>query len=577
MDDYELAEYNRLVNEYNRLVEENENLLQEIRYAETNVAILAKNMLTVSANVIPNVKYVSQKITDADADIGTLLSALESVSEQYFRFKELSTASKNLTKYNDEYYTKFQFFNELRRISLGYIIGLDSYIISNESLRKKVEKCYLANTEYWLAYAIMAVMLWASDEKEAANRALKKALMMDSRKSAVFFMLVNLRFGRKGPAGNWYVYYLDRVDVNDLGEDWQKLLQAYLSGALGDDPRLEKTAQEYYKKMFEQTQAISANYPRQVQDRAEQFIASFPQYTSVGFPSLELYCGDHKDIRMTLSNFEKMGAVAKYYDDIINMKGDEAENTNERIENVLYDLINAYDVKEGALIKEIRFNEAVIAAKGDVSAASIRHNEQYKNYNKKLNAGEMLTKWAFSEDYVETDVTVKRFAISQLSDNIIEGFKTYFEKLKASVKSTFDVTIEGCNVKCDIDRYEDAENQVAEYFRKNKFSFALKDKFFLVSIFICFASLLLLAAGGLLFGTTASPVLLTLGVVIGILGGFLVWRRYVDIGKALAETTRLALVKLRNVYDELGVWRNAINSEMTKEQDLYNSVLRFKE
>ena len=257
MTEEEAREYNRLVNEYNRLVAENNRMIEEINYAQESMVVLANNMATVSANVVPNVKYVSEQVNVADTDVSTLMRALEDLTRQYFIFKELSTASKNLTQYNDEYFTKFQFFNELRRITLGYVIGLDSYIISNESLRKKVEKCYLANTDYWLAYAIMSVMLWASNEKSAAYRALHKALKMDSKKSSVFYMLVNLRFGRIDPAAKWYLYYLDRTDVNDLGDEWQKLLQAYLSGALGADPKLEKAAEEYYQKIFEQTQALN--------------------------------------------------------------------------------------------------------------------------------------------------------------------------------------------------------------------------------------------------------------------------------------------------------------------------------
>ena len=271
MTEEEAREYNRLVNEYNRLVAENNRMIEEINYAQESMVVLANNMATVSANVVPNVKYVSEQVNVADTDVSTLMRALEDLTRQYFIFKELSTASKNLTQYNDEYFTKFQFFNELRRITLGYVIGLDSYIISNESLRKKVEKCYLANTDYWLAYAIMSVMLWASNEKSAAYRALHKALKMDSKKSSVFYMLVNLRFGRIDPAAKWYLYYLDRTDVNDLGDEWQKLLQAYLSGALGADPKLEKAAEEYYQKIFEQTQALNAGYDLRVQARSEEF------------------------------------------------------------------------------------------------------------------------------------------------------------------------------------------------------------------------------------------------------------------------------------------------------------------
>ena len=577
MTDEEYREYQRLVYEYNRLVEENNQMIEEINYAQDCMVVLANNMATVSANVVPNVKYVSQQVNVADTDVSTLMKALEELTNQYFVFKELSTASKNLTQYNDEYFTKFQFFNQLRRITLGYVIGLDSYIISNESLRKKVEKCYLSNTDYWLSYAIMSVMLWASNERSAADRALHKALKMDSKKSAVFYMLVNLRFGRIDPASKWYLYYLDRTDVNDLGDEWQKLLQAYLSGALGADPKLENAAEEYYQRIFEQTQALNAGYELRVQARSQEFISNFLHVTETEFPALKMCCSDYPKMKAVLSDFEKFSAVAKYYDDVNNMEEDRAANTNERIENVLYDLINSYDEKEYEVVKKIKYNEAVIAAKGNLSAAQKRYNELYGQVGTKLNAGEMLLKWAFSEDYVETDVTVKKFSISQLSDNIVHGFKSYAAKIKNSVLDSFSVNIDGCDMVCTQNNYDDCVNKVNSFFLKNRFSYALKDKQFGIFLFICAASLILLGAAALFLQTDAFPVLLALGVVVGVLGGFLVWRRYVDIGKELAEKCRKALIKLLDVFEELRIWKNLIDEESSKDEYLYNSVLKFKQ
>ena len=85
----------------------------------------------------------------------------------------------------------------------------------------------------------LALMLWASDEKEAAGRALEKALFMDPQKSALYFMLINLRFSRVQTAQNWFVNYMDRVNPSNLGGEWQYLLQAYLAGAFGNYIRPE--------------------------------------------------------------------------------------------------------------------------------------------------------------------------------------------------------------------------------------------------------------------------------------------------------------------------------------------------
>ncbi len=390
-------------------------------------------------------------------------------------------------------------------------------------------------------------------------------------------MLVNLRFGRIESASKWYLYYLDKTDVNDLGDEWQKLLQAYLSGALGADPKLENAAMEYYQRIFEQTQALNAGYNLKVQARSETFIANFLHTTESEFPALSLSCSEYPTIKQTLSNFEKFSVVAKYYDDINNMEEDRAVNTNERIENVLYDLINSYDEKEFEIVRKIKYNEAIIAAKGDVAAAQRRYHELYGDIGVKLNAGDMLLKWAFSEDYVETDVAVKKFSLSQLSDDIVQGFKNYAQKIKSTVLESFHMNVDGCELVCTQNNYDECAGKINDFFLRNRFGHALKDKQFIIFLLICAASLVLLGAAALFVRTEAFSVLLALGIVVGILGGFLVWRRYVDIGKVQAEKCRKALIKLRDLFEELHIWRSVIDEEAKNDEALYNAVNKFKQ
>ena len=174
-----LAEINHLENQIERAVIEKKNLQEELAVLVRNVEVLTQSAKNMDIEVNQSMEYVKNRIVQTDVSTTELFALVDDLSNIYFTFKNLSSASKNITRLTDEYYTKFRFFNELRRIALGYVIGLDVHICSEETIRKKVESIYLQNTEYWLAYAMMAVMLWANDEKEAANRALSKSLAMD--------------------------------------------------------------------------------------------------------------------------------------------------------------------------------------------------------------------------------------------------------------------------------------------------------------------------------------------------------------------------------------------------------------
>ena len=254
-----VEEYNALVEEYNALVSENAQLRQELKVSTENVYVLSQNANVVGNSVYKRVSALQKYIGSTEMDTSQVLEAIKELTEQYFTYKALAEAAKMLTKYTDEYNTKYKYYNELRRITLGYIIGVDAGIISDEGSRKKVEKAYLENTEYWLAYCTMAVMLWKSDEKEAAYRALEKSLKMNYQSSCLFYMLVNMRFKRLDAARKWYVNYLDRTDMKNPGREWRYLLQAYLMGAFGYDAEFEQLVNQNFNKMLVQAETISAD------------------------------------------------------------------------------------------------------------------------------------------------------------------------------------------------------------------------------------------------------------------------------------------------------------------------------
>ena len=171
--DYEqqlIEQYERLRAEYNRLVAEHNQLVVEVgncqRDVEASISIIEK----LSRIVPPPMELNTDDTIKKEVIAANVSRTIDDLVESYIRLKNGSTASKNLTGSYDKYYTLYGTYNALRRVSLGYVVGLDSNLWTSDAPRETVEKMYLANTDYWLAYATMAVMLWASDEKEACER-----------------------------------------------------------------------------------------------------------------------------------------------------------------------------------------------------------------------------------------------------------------------------------------------------------------------------------------------------------------------------------------------------------------------
>ena len=577
-DQSEYEQAQQLVNEINHLVDEINDLSAELETAEYNLGVLINNVGVVDRNVYASTSRLSTNVESTAEDVTFLFNALRDLSEQYFVFKNLSTASKNLSMYTDEYYTKFS-YNKLRRITLGYVIGLDNAIISDETLRLEVEKAYLQNTDYWLAYAIMAVMLWAKNEKEAANRAMDKALSMDYFRSCVFFLLINLRFERNQPAKEWYLNYLEKVDMTKLGDEFQYLLQAYLNGLFGNDPAFEALVSDNFKRLLEQAEATSVDFGDKFVNGADAYADAYLHRTEAAFPTLREVCSEHNKLIELLSDAEKHTILAAKYVELAEAPEELAEEQAQRVENVLYGLINGYDDDEWRVVKEQKRNEAIMEAKGDLKAAQENFDLMYAHLDEKKPLSDLMVTWTFSEDPTQTNTTVKRFTISLMKERLYRGFEKFAARYRQAEPERCTLQIDDCQLVCSEAAPEEPHNKLNEHFSKNRMKHLLADKFVKIYGVVCLAALLILIITAFTFNTESafniSEVMLTIGVLAGVLGGFLLWRRIVDVGKMLDEKKRLAFVKLQQALDEMGQWRNLFHEADAHLPDVKDALDRF--
>lgn len=560
------AEIHRLERQIARAVIEKNHLQAELATLVRNVEALTQNAKNMDIEVNQSMEYIKNRITQTDVSTTELFALVDDLSNVYFTFKNLSSASKNVTRLTDEYYTRFRFFNELRRIALGYVIGLDAHICSEENIRKKVERVYLQNTEYWLAYAMMAVMLWANDEEEAAKRAMSKALSMEYLSSSLFFLLINLRFTRMNAAKQWYLSYLDRVDTEKLGREWQYLLQAYLSGTFGVDKEFNRLVNQYFTHMLEQMESMHPNYGNKIVSRTLQFSNTYIHVTENEFETLRRYCTEYKELKGLLSDAEKNEVLAVYFRTAIESESIIEDNMFQRIENILYDLINAYDKEEFKVIKDRRHQEMIIKAKGDLGLAQQFYNTEFPNESTTKSLDDLLFEWGFEEDLSQVDGTVKKFAISYLKKWIAKGFQAFAQDYRKKEKEAYSISIDGWQKTCSENSYVEAKEELIKHYNQNRVWNILKDKYIIIFIGMILASLFILIITAIHFNKIA----LVIGILLGVIGAFLLWRRIVDMEAVLRAKKEQGCQILKKAIEELGAWRKLYQLEDNKNIDLVN-------
>ena len=112
---------------------------------------------------------------------------------------------------------------------------------------------------------------------------------------------------------------------------------------------------------------------------------------------------------------------------------------------------------------------------------------------------------------------------------------------------------------------------IENYFEKNKWKHMLSDKFTLLYLLMCACGLITLGILLLSF----SSIALTIGILLVIVGAFLLWRRMVELGAEIQEKKRLAVQKLQHCLQELGQWRELFHKADEKLMNLENAIAAF--
>lgn len=496
----QMAERERLVNELNRLINQYNELVVEYNQLQAELETAVENVVIVNNNAVANAKVVLPKldvsVSQADQVLNAteqIYKAIEALHKKCVQVNNISTSSKKLTELDDIYNKNYRFYAKLRKIALGYVIGIDSNIISSETLRTEVEKQQLKNSDYWLAYALSALMLWISNEKDSSERAMLKALKIDEYKSILFFMLVNLRFGRPKIAQKWYELFAEMIDIFDIKPEFQFILQAYLHNGFSNDKEFDKKVKSQLIEMLQNMRESTVGYDNKITDLVIKFADTYPYSTDKEYMPIYENCSDYSDMMENLSKAEKNVEIMKYYLSVYDEDDSSADTLKENLENVLYDLINQYDEKEKQIFNQIKYHEYVVKANGDIALAKKAFALKYDQGNQKLSLDRMIFGFAFSDIDSDIDPRLRKFSITFLIDQIKNGFEKYRQKYLENIKEKFNYKIFNIDLIGSPETEKENYDEISKYYKKNRNRIVYSDKRVKTYMGISIASIVFLA------------------------------------------------------------------------------------
>lgn len=137
------------------------------------------------------------------SDLLQLANSFSDFVESDIKHKALQLAETRQGNLKQDLQIKFGYYAEVRRMATGILQGVDTGIISDDTLRHTTEEVMIKAPNYWLAPSLVVLASWIRDDKDTTEKALTESLKRDDYKTTLFFMLVMRRLGRNDACLQW--------------------------------------------------------------------------------------------------------------------------------------------------------------------------------------------------------------------------------------------------------------------------------------------------------------------------------------------------------------------------------------
>lgn len=313
---------------------------------------------------------------------------------------------------------KYGHFAEVRRLATGTLQGMDSGIVTQETMQGTAEELMITTPRYWLAPALVALAAWIRDDQILAERALGEALSRDNDKTSLFFALVLRRHRRDAATARWLRQYMARQDPSLLSQEFTVVLDAAATGALGTDakPMVMSHLQQWYERLG----ADPATVATQV-TRWRQLVDGMRAPVPTGFTALPAISPTWPLLQDLYAGATVHGRAETHFRGIFDRPLHRDPNLERRVDDILDTLVSSYDEEEAPLRQRHAELDAIIEHNGDKKAAAATAAAAAPVHEGTVDFLTLITNAGFFPDRVGASDGTQRLAVSLAKDWIIEA------------------------------------------------------------------------------------------------------------------------------------------------------------
>ena len=399
-----------------------------------------------------------QRVVDAIALQGD-------IEKLYVRFKNVELANKKIRAANNKKYYDFANYRTVRKIVQGIMDNLDVQMVSDQAITKTVEVQHLQTPDYWLTCVLISVMAWRNDDKELADRAMARAIKLDKKNSAIFYMLFNMRMGREEAALKWFYTY---QECELKGSDQRTFLMLFslISKTLADnvDERTKNEIFAFIKKVIDANMAASGYNEDEIVNNICRYFNRMQPTDQLQYTMLRKCCNEFDQLTSVMMQAKNNINILEFILKTVNVP---AEEKNTFLKGYIDEIIAAPNQAEKDVYDEIAYNELIIRLEGEVEIANEQFAAEQEKKANDLNLIAEMIDWIYERDAqdVNGQIRLSMFTLTKMLQE--KAVESHAESYRKQRKSNYQINIGEYSTVANFKR-EDEEYQKINTFYNTK-------------------------------------------------------------------------------------------------------------
>jgi len=406
------------------------------------------NILAVHQELRSFEQSTLQSFATVDQKQNILENELKDFYSQFLAFvkadlmqKRLQLAETRVGNLRQDLQIKYGYYAEIRRMASGILQGVDSGIISEETIKFTTEEVMIKAPRYWLAPTLVCLSSWISDNKEVAEKALDESLKRDDYKTTLFFMLTMRRLNRIDATRQWVERYFLHQDPKKLSREFILILEGIVTGIF---PPASKTLmmskiQSWIDLLVSEPDFIE----KQIDTWIQMYKATRPLVNDKKYPLLRDYCSNWNGVEEDLRNVYSNDHLSVFFADILKNNDSDIKNITFNLDNILHSLVGNFDDEELPLQREVRLNELIVEFQGDEDEAKSRMQIEEDIYSKEVDFLRLLTNAAFNPEDSGASKVTQSLAVSISQPWILEANKKFLAEYRLEQQQEISFNIDG--------------------------------------------------------------------------------------------------------------------------------------